>query len=115
MNFETVLNLLCTYAHVLKFWDDMSSWLSYKFKRNIILNDFNKLFGFEYFKSNAKTNVLNCFSLNAKFSVFRHRCINTKPVIESLLHSMRFNKSREYVIEKHAGTLNKHYLKWTFV
>ena len=71
-NFETVLHLFCTYVHVLKFRDDISSWLSHHFKCDIILNDFNKQFGFDYFESIAKGIALNCFLLNARFSVFRH-------------------------------------------
>ena len=76
-----VLHLLCTCIHVQKFWDNISSWLSHHFKFDIILNNFSKLFGIEHFKSNAKTIVLNCFLLNARFSVFRHRCT----VIRNLL------------------------------
>ena len=101
------------YTHLLKFCDDISSWLSDKC--NIILNDFNKLFCFEHFKSNAKANVLNCFLLNARFSVFRHRCSNKKPTIESFLHSMRLVKSNKYVIAKHTGTLDKDHFKWARV
>ena len=112
---ETVLHLFCTCTHVRKFWDDISSWLSHHFKCNIILNSFTKLFGFEYFESNTKTVVLNCFLLNARFSVFRHKCNNTKPTIESFLHSMRFVKSSEYIVAKHTGNLRKHYFKWTCV
>ena len=51
---ETVLQLFRTRIHVLKFWEDVSSWLSHHFKCDIILNNFNKLFGFECFKSRAK-------------------------------------------------------------
>ena len=112
---ETVLHLFCTCTHVRKFWDDISSWLSHHFKCNIILNSFNKLFGFEYFESNAKTVVLNCFLFNARFSVFRHKCNNTKPTIESFVHSMRFVKSSEYIVAKRTGNLRKHYFKWTCV
>ena len=89
--------------------------LNYHFKCDIILNDFNKLFRFENFKSNVKTNILNCFLLNAKFSVFRHKFSNTKPAIESFLHSMRIIKSGEYIVAKHSGTLIKYYFKWTHV
>ena len=113
--FETVLHLFCFCVHVLKFWDNICSWLSHHFKCNIYLNDLNKLFVFEYFESNAKTNVLNCFLLNARFSVFKHRCSNTKPTIESFLHSLRIIKSSKYVIAKTTGTLNKHHLKWICV
>ena len=79
------------------------------------INDFDELFGFEHFKSNAKTNVQNSFILNARCLIFKPRCSNTKPAIESLLHSMRIIKSSEYVIAKHTGALEKHYLKWTCV
>ena len=58
---ETVLHLFCTCIHVRKFWDDIISWPSHHFKCDIVLNDFNKLFGFEHFESNAKTIELNCF------------------------------------------------------
>ena len=108
---ETALDLFCTCVHVLKFWDDISSWLIHHFKCDIILNDFNKLFGFEYFKSNAKTNVLNCFLLNARFLIFRHRSSNTKPTTETFLHSMRIIKSSEYVVANHTGTVDKHHFK----
>ena len=103
---ETVFHLFCTCVYELKFWDDISSWLSHHFKGDITLNDFNKLFEFEHFESNAKTNVLNYFLLNAKYSVFRHSCSNTKPAVESFLYSMRIIKSSEYVIAKHNGTLD---------
>ena len=79
---ETLLHLFCTCVHVQKFGDDISSWLSHHFKCDIILNDFNKLFGFEYFESNAKTTVLNCFLLNADFQfsdtdvVIRNQLLN---------------------------------------
>ena len=112
---ETVLHLFCTCIHVLKFWNDISSWLNHNFKFDIILNDFNKLFGFEHFESNAKANVLNYFLLNARFSVFRQRCSNTKPVIKSFLDSMRIIESSECIVAKHTGTLDKHYFKWTCV
>ena len=75
----------------------------------------NKLFGFEYFESNVKTNVLNCFLLNARFSVFRHICSDTNSIMESFLHSMRIIKSTEFIITKHTGTLDKHYYKRTRV
>ena len=109
---ETVLHVFCAYVHdVLKFCDDVRFWLSHHFKRNIILNDFNKLYGFEHFELNAKTNVLNCFLFNARFLVFKHRCSKTRPTVESFLHSMRIIKFTKYVIAKHTGTLEKHYLK----
>ena len=73
------------------------------------------LIGFEHFESNAKTNILNCFLLNARFLVFKHRSGNTKPTIESFLQSLRIMKFSEYVIAKHTGTLEKRYLKWTCV
>ena len=112
---KTVLHLFCTCIHVQKFWNDISSWLSHHFKCDIILNDFYKLFGFEHFESNAKTVVLNCFLLNTRFLVFRHRCSNTKPTNESFLHYMRFVKSSEYIVAKHTGNLAKHYFKYTCV
>ena len=55
--YETVLHLFCTSVYLLKFWDDTSFWLCNHFKGNIILNEFNKVFGFEHFESNAKTNM----------------------------------------------------------
>ena len=79
------------------------------------MNNFNKVFGFKHFKSNVKTNVLNCFLLNARFSVFRHRCSNTKAAIESFLHFMRIIKFSEYIVAKHTVILDIHYLKWTRV
>ena len=113
---KKVLKQFCICSlHIRKFWDDISSWLSHHFKCDIILNDFNKLFGFEYFESNAKTVVLNCFLLNATFSVFLHKCSNTKPTIELFLHFMIFVKSSEYIVAKHTGNLRKHYFKWTCV
>ena len=82
---ETVMHLFCTCIQVRKFRDDISSWLNCHFNCETILNDFNKLFVFEHFESNTKTIVLNCFLLNARFSVYRHRRSNTKPTIESFL------------------------------
>ena len=91
---ERVLHLLCTCVHmVIKLWEDKSSWVSHYFKCDINLNNFSKLFDFEHFKSNAKANALNCFLSNAKFSVFRHKCSNTKPTIELFLYSMRIINS----------------------
>ena len=58
---ETVLHLFCSCIHVRKFWDDISSWMNHHFKCDIILNDFNKSFGFEHFEPNAKTIALHCF------------------------------------------------------
>ena len=112
---KQLLHLFCTCIYARKFWDDKSSWLSHHFKCDVILNDLSKLFGFKHFESNAKTIVLNCFLLNARFSVFQHKCNNTKPTIESFLHSMRFVKSSEYIVAKHTGNLHKHYFKWTCV
>ena len=114
-NSETVLHSFCTCVHVLKFWDDLSSRLSHHFKCDVILNDFNNLFDFEHFESNAKAIVLNCFLLNARFSVFRHKSSNTKSTIESFLHSIRIIKSSEYMTANYTGTLDKHYFKWTCV
>ena len=108
---KTILHLFCTCIHVRKFWNKISSWLSHHFKCDINLYDFNKLFGFEHFESNAKTIVLNCFLFNARFSVFRYRCGNMKPTIELFLHSMRFVKSSEYIVAKHTVNLHKHYFK----
>ena len=51
---ETVLHLFSTSVDVVKFWDDKISWLSHYFKCDIILNKFNRLFGFKHFESNAK-------------------------------------------------------------
>ena len=50
---ETILHLFCTCTHVLKFLNDIISWLNHDFKCDIILNKFNKLFGFKHFESNA--------------------------------------------------------------
>ena len=78
--FDAALHLFCSCVHMLKFWDNIYSWLSHHFKCNIYLNDLNKLFVFEYFESNAKTNVLNCFLLKPDFQFS-----NTDVVIQNQL------------------------------
>ena len=47
------------------------------------------------------------FSLKIRIS------LNTKPGIESFLHSMRIIKSSKYIVAKHTGTLNKYHAKST--
>ena len=108
---EAVLHLFCTCVYVLKFWDYKSSWLSHHFMCNIILNNFIELLGFQHFEPSAKTNLLNCRLFEVKFSVFTHRCSNTKPEIESYLYSIRVTNFTEYINAKHTGILYKHYLK----
>jgi len=56
--------------------------------------------------------LLNCFLLNARFLIFKHKYIQTKPTIAAFLTTMNVVKSTEYFVAKHKGLLLKHNLKW---
>ena len=66
---ESVLHLFCTCQFVVEFWNDFVSWASFYFKRRIQLSNFNKIFGFEFYESQRITMLLNCFLLNAQFTI----------------------------------------------
>jgi len=51
-NPETMMHLFCDCYHVCQFWEDVTSWLCFYFKRSI---------------------MLNCFLLNARFLIFKHK------------------------------------------
>ena len=74
-------------------------------KCDTILSDFKKLFSFEYFESNAKTILLNCFLLNTRFLVFKLKCSNTKPAYESFLSSIKILKSSKFIIANTCSVL----------
>ena len=82
---ETTLHLFCFCPIVQQFWEDVSAWLSFYFKTNIVLPHWNKLFGAKFFKNGIKTKLLNCFLLNARFLIFKHKCNNTFPTLYFLL------------------------------
>ena len=71
--------------------------MSQRFKCNIILSNLNGLSGFAHFESHAKTITLNCFLLNARVLVFKHKCSNTKPAFQPFLSSMKILKSSKHV------------------
>jgi len=86
-NPETVMHLICDCYHVCQFWEVITSWLCFYFKRSIKVNNFNKLFGFQNFELQSKTSLLNCFSLHTLHLVKLNSLKDTKETtwLESII------------------------------
>jgi len=73
------MHLFCLCYYVDQYWNDVISWIGYYFRRKVDINNFIKFFGFKRFKNQNITDLLNCFLLNARFLIYRHKYAKTKP------------------------------------
>ena len=105
---ESILHLFCFCPIVDHFWNDKVLWINRYFKRNVVVNNFNKLFGIGYPENNSVTKLINCFLLNARFLIYLHKFEKTKPTIGSFVQTFTILKStKKYICVKN-GKLKEH-------
>ena len=109
---ETILHLFCFCPVVDQFWYEVFSWICCHFKRDINFCNFNKIFGFQELENCTKTDLINCFLLNARFLIYRCKIEKTKPNIMLFISTINLQKKTEYLIAKRNGDLKKHFRKW---
>ena len=109
---ETILHLFCFCPVVDQFWHEVFSWICCHFKRDINFCNFNKIFGFQELENCTKTDLINCFLLNARFLIYRCKIEKTKPNIMLFISTINLQKKTEYLIAKRNGDLKKHFRKW---
>ena len=76
---ETILQLFCFRPVVDQFWNEVFSCACCHFKRDIDFCNFNKIFGFQELENCDKTDLINRFLLNARFSIHRCKIEKNKP------------------------------------
>ena len=75
----TILHLFYFCLVVYQFWNKVFSRICCHFKRDIDFCNFNKIFGFQELENCTKTNLINCFLLNARFLIIRCKIEKTLP------------------------------------
>jgi len=110
---ETILHLFCLSPHVNNFWNDVSTWISSYFHRNIEIDNFNKLFVFEHYNTKLTTVLLNCFLLNVRYVIYRHKYDGFKSTLALNIRTIKNVQRTEYNIPKRNGKMNQHFLKWS--
>ena len=64
-------------------------------------------------ESCTKTDLINCFLLNARVLIYRCKIEKTKPNIMLFISTINLQKkTTEYLIAKRNGDLKKHFQKW---
>jgi len=81
--------LFCLCYYVDQYWNDVISWISCYFRRKVDIKNFNKLFGFECFENQNITELLNCFLLNARFLIYRHKYAKIKPTVSTVIDKIK--------------------------
>ena len=73
-----------------------SSWICCHFKRDIDFCNFITIFGFQELENCNKTDLTNCFLLNARFLIYRPRCKieKTKPNVMLFISTINSQKNQ---------------------
>ena len=109
---ETILHSFCFCPVVDQFSNEVFSCVCCHFKWDIDFCNFNKIFGFQELKNCTKTDLINCFSLNARFLIYRCKIEKNKPNIMLFISTINLLKKSEYLIAKRNGDLKKYFRKW---
>ena len=94
---ETILHLFCFCPVVDQFWHEVFSWICCHFKRDINFCNFNKIFGFQELENCTKTDLINCFLLNARFLIYRCKIEKTKPNIMLFISTINLQKKKQNI------------------
>ena len=100
---ETLIHLFCTCPIVVCFWENVSSWISFRLQKNIVLTEVNMVFGVI---TTPKNDVLiNFLLLCARFLIYRCKITEDKPNINQFFRMLNIIKNTEkYIAQKNNAT-----------
>jgi len=88
-------------------------WLLFSIWNQHEIDNFNKLFGFKHYNTKSTTVLLNCFLLNTRYVIYRHKYDGFKPTLASYIQTIKNDQRTEYNISKRNRKMNQHFLKWS--
>ena len=96
---ETLMHIFCECPCVKLYWENVSAYICGVLKKNFVISDFDKVFGFQNSTPNfdCNINLLNCLLLCARFVIFRCKYGNRLP---SVFEFLQFVKTVKYCESK---------------
>ena len=105
---ETMVHLFCNCDIVIPMWQDLLLIIRSKYKSDVVLNDFKKMFGV------PSDTFLSFLFLSLKSYIHTCKFRNITPTSAAFKIYMRTQKETEYYIAKKRGKLQFHFKKWSF-
>ena len=105
---ETIVHLFCTCEKVVPLWHDLLTIILQKNNLNLVVTNFEKLFGF------CTDRYISYLFLLLKYHIYVCKFNNSTPNFLAFRSFVKKQKEIEYISAKKAHKLTAHFKKWRF-